>query len=136
MALIFRELHKAKSSELLNEEWLLLENTGPNIINAHNCSVTVARRASERPHPLGTLDPGFILKPNEKIRLVTGTPSKKAHGTPPEENDDIKNYHLFLREPVLTAPGLVVRLALNQQELARATFAPGKKGGIEPAETE
>src|SRR5262245_24780844 len=131
MALVFRELHKAKSPEMLNEEWLLLENTGPNTVNAQKCDLTVARRANERPHPLGTLDPGFILKPNEKMRLVTGTPSKKAQGTPPDEKDDVKNYHLFLREPVLKAPGLVVRVSIKQQELARAVFAPDKKGGVD-----
>jgi len=130
MALVFRELHPTKSAEKLNEEWLVLENTGPNVVNAQNCTLTVARRASERPHPLGTLDPGFILKPNEKIRLVTGTPSKKAHGTPPDDKE-IKNYHLFLREPVLTTPGMVVRVASKQLELAKGVFAPGKKGGIE-----
>ena len=130
MALVFRELHKAKSPDALNEEWLLLENTGPNVVNAHGSTVTVARRAADRPHPLGTLDPGFILQPNEKIRLVTGTPSKKAQGTPPDEKA-MKNYHLFLREPVLTAPGMVVRVAIKQQELARAVFAPEKKGGID-----
>jgi hypothetical protein len=134
MALVFRELHPAKTPDKLNEEWLLLENTGPNVVNAQQCALTVARRASERPHPLGTLDPGFILKPNEQIRLVTGTPSKKAQGTPPEETDGLKNYHLFLREPVLKAPGVVVRVSIKQQELARAVFAPAKKGGIETEE--
>ena len=83
---------------------------------------------------VGTLDPGFILHPNEKIRLVTGTPSKKAHGTPPEEKGDVKNYHLFLREPVLTTPGMVVRVSLKQQELAKAVYAPKSKTGIEEEE--
>ncbi|HWE27389.1 MAG TPA: hypothetical protein VHB97_05270, partial [Polyangia bacterium] len=118
MALLFRELHKAKSPDLLNEEWLLLENTGPNVVTAHKVDLTVARRPSERPHPLGTLDPGFVLQPNQKIRLVSGTPSKKAQGTPPDDKGDIKNYHLFLREPVLTAAGMVVRVSQKQQELA------------------
>jgi hypothetical protein len=131
MALVFRELHKAKSPDKLNEEWLLLENTGPNVVTAQKVDLTVARRASERPHPLGTLDPGFILQPNQKIRLVTGTPSKKAQGTPPEEKDDIKNYHLFLREPVLTTPGQIVRVSQKQQELAKAIYAPAKKSGID-----
>ena len=130
MALIFRELHACKSPEMLNEEWLLLENTGPNVVNAHKVELTVARRTADRPHPVGTLDPGFILKPNEKIRLVTGSPSKKAQGTPPAEKGDVKNYHLFLREPVLTQPGIVVRMSIKQQELARAIFAPDKKGGV------
>jgi hypothetical protein len=129
MALVFRELHKAKKAELLNEEWLLVENTGPNVVTAAGCALTVARRPSERPHPLGTLDPGFVLKPNEKIRLVTGTPSKKAQGTPPDEKE-VRNYHLFLREPVLTRPGTVVRLAVKQLELARAVFAPDKQDGV------
>ena len=131
MPLVFRELHKAKSPDKLNEEWLLLENTGPTVVTAHKVDLTVARRPSERPHPLGTLDPGFILQPNQKIRLVTGTPSKKAHGTPPDEKDDIKNYHLFLREPVLTTPGMIVRVSQKQQELAKAVFAPAKKSGID-----
>jgi hypothetical protein len=134
MALVFRELHKAKSPEKLNEEWLLLENTGPNVVTAHKVELTVARRASERPHPVGTLDPGFILQPQQKIRLVTGTPSKKAQGTPPDENDDVKNYHLFLRAPVLTTPGMVVRVSMKQQEMAKAVFAPAQKAGIEEEE--
>ncbi len=134
MALVFRELHKAKSPDKLNEEWLLLENTGPNVVTAHKVDLTVARRPSERPHPLGTLDPGFILQPNQKIRLVTGTPSKKAQGTPPDEKDEIKNYHLFLREPVLTTPGMVVRVSQKQQELAKAVYAPAKKAGIDGEE--
>ncbi|MGZ3427075.1 MAG: hypothetical protein ACXVDD_08460 [Polyangia bacterium] len=134
MALVFRELHKAKSPDKLNEEWLLLENTGPNVVTAQKVDLTVARRASDRPHPLGTLDPGFILQPNQKIRLVTGTPSKKAHGTPPDEKDDIKNYHLFLREPVLKTPGMIVRVSQKQMELAKAIFAPTEKSGIEKQE--
>ena len=134
MPLVFRELHKAKSPDKLNEEWLLLENTGPTVVTAQKVDLTVARRATDRPHPLGTLDPGFILQPNQKIRLVTGTPSKKAHGTPPDEKDDIKNYHLFLREPVLKSAGMIVRVSQKQQELAKAVFAPAQKTGIDEAE--
>lgn len=133
MALVFRELHKSKSPDMLNEEWLVLENTGPNVVNAHGCEIMVARRPTERPHPLGKLEPGFILKPNEKIRLVTGTPSKKAQGTPPEEKDGLRNYHLFLREPVLKTPGMLVRVAIKQQELARAVYAPDQKDGLAEA---
>ena len=130
MALIFRELHKAKTSDALNEEWLILENTGPGPITAQGCTLTIARNANERPRPLGTLDPGFVLQPSEKIRLVTGTPSKKKEGTPPEEKAGLKNYHLFLKEPVLSRPGMVVRLSLKQLELAKATFQPEAKDGV------
>ena len=129
MALVFRSLHRPKNTEHLNEEWFLLENTGPGDINAHGCALTVQRNAHDRPRPLGTLDPGFVLHPNEKIRLVTGTPSKKKEGTPPDEKE-VKNYHLFLKEPVLARPGLVVSIALHQQELAKATFEPSKPHGL------
>jgi hypothetical protein len=129
MALLIRELHQPSKPDLLNEEWLVIENTGPNPWNAHGCAVTVARNGNERPHPLGTLDPGFVLQPNEKIRLVTGSPSKKAQGAPPDEKQ-LKNYHLFLREPMLPRAGTVVRVALKQAELARAVFAPEAKDGV------
>lgn len=129
MALVFRELHQASNPEALNEEWFLLENTGPGTVNAHGCAFTVAKRTTERPHPVGTLEPGFILKPGEKIRLVTGTPSKKAQGAPPDEKE-VRNYHLFLRERVLRGAGTIVRLSIKQQELAKATFAPTSKDGL------
>jgi hypothetical protein len=129
MALVFRELHRPKSPDALNEEWMLLENTGPNPVTAQGCSLTVAKNAAQRPHSLGTLDPGFVLHANEKIRLVTGTPSKKAQGTPPDEKE-VKNYHLFLREPVLQQPGLVLRLSLKQLDLAKAVFSPDAPNGL------
>ncbi len=119
MALAFVELHRASKKELLNEEWLLLENKGGGPINTAGCALTVAKQG-ERPRPIGTLDPGFVLQPGEKIRLVTGTASKKSQGAPPDESA-AKNYHLFLREPIITRQGLVIRISLNQMELARTT---------------
>jgi hypothetical protein len=130
MALVIKELHKAKDADALNEEWLVLENTGPNAITAMGCVLTLARSTNDRPHPLGTLDPGFVLHPNEQIRLVTGSPSKKSQGTPPAEKKDLKNYHLFLKEPMLSKPGSVIAVALKQLELARAVFKPDAKNGI------
>ena len=44
MPLVFRELHKAKSPDKLNEEWLLLENTGPSVVTAQK----VAQREAAR----------------------------------------------------------------------------------------
>jgi hypothetical protein len=129
MPLVIRELHPSSKPELLNEEWLVVENTGPNPWNAHGCALTLSRNPNERPHPIGTLDPGFILQPNEQIRLVTGSPSKKAQGAPPDDKK-VKNYHLFLREPMLARPGVILRVALKQAELARAVFAPTEKNGI------
>lgn len=132
MALVIRQLHSSQNPEALNEEWLLLENTGPNPINANGCALTVARRLGDRPRPIGTLDPGFVLGPKERIRLVTGSPSKKAQGTPPDDKE-VKNYHLFLKERMLARPGTVVRLSLKQLELARAVFQPEAKDGVAEA---
>ena len=131
MPLVFVTLNKSKNAGLLNEEWMVLENTGPNVVNAQGCMLTIAK-TGQRPRSLGTLDPGFVLKPQEKIRLVTGTPSKKAQGVPPTDKD-IRNYHLFLREPVLAGSGTVIAIAHNQNELARAVFAPDAKDGLAKA---
>ncbi len=130
MPLVIRELHRAPSTDALNEEWMILENTGPQPVTANGCSLSVAKNAKERPKILGTIDPGFVLKPGEKIRLVSGTASRKAQGTPPAETEQLKNYHLFLKEPVLRGPGNVVRLSLKQLELARGTFKPDAPGGV------
>ena len=132
MPLVIRELHRAPSSDALNEEWMILENTGTQPVTAHGCSLSVARNAKDRPKILGTIDPGFVLRPGDKIRLITGTGSKKAQGTPPAETEQLKNYHLFLKEQVLRSPGAVVRLSLKQLELARGTFKPDAPGGVEP----
>jgi hypothetical protein len=131
MPLVIRELHRASKKDSLNEEWIVLENTGPQPVSSQGCSVSVSPRGKNHPKILGTMDPGFLLKPGEKIRLVTGTASKKSQGTPPAESEALKNYHLFLKEPVLTGAGAVVRISLKQLELARGTFKPDAENGIE-----
>ena len=131
MALAFREIHAASSPDLLNEEWFVVENVGQNPINTKGCTMTRAR-GKGRGAVIGTLDPGFTLKPGERIRLVTGIASKKAHGAPPAEADDLKNYHLFLKGPVLEGAGSVLRIALKQLELGQATFDPSAQSGVAP----
>lgn len=122
MALVIRELHRASSPSALNEEWFVVENTGDKPFSTAGCSVAVGRGNSPKLRPLGTLDPGFTLAAGEKIRVVTGNPGKKSQGKPPAETDALKNYHLFLAEPILQSPGTTVALTLKQHELARATF--------------
>src|SRR5437899_1202629 len=129
MPLVFRTLHRPSKPEALNEEWMVLENTGPGPVSAAGCTLASARHKSQRPRALGTLDPGFVLHPNEQIRLVTGSPSKKTQGEPPDDKK-IKNYHLFLREPVLSHAGQLVLLQLKQLELARAVYKPEAKDGL------
>ncbi len=130
MALVFREIHPAPNAESLNEEWFVLENAGANPVTTKGVAMTRSKGGKGRGMTLGTLDPGFTLKPGEKIRLVTGIASKKAHGTPPAETDDLKNYHLFLKGPVLEGPGTVLRIALKQMELGQGAYDPSAPGGV------
>ena len=131
MPLVIRELHRAPSKDNLNEEWIVLENTGPAPVSVAGCTLSVARNLKERPKVLGTIDPGFMLKVGEKIRLVSGTASRKAQGTPPKESDALKNYHLFLKENVLVGGGAVVRLSLKQLEMVRGVFKQDAPSGVE-----
>ncbi len=130
MALVFREIHPAANTEALNEEWFVLENAGANPVTTKGVAMTRSKGGKAHGTAIGTLDPGFTLKPGEKVRLVTGIASKKAHGTPPAETDELKNYHLFLKGPVLAGAGTTLRLALNQIEFGVATFDPNAPGGV------
>jgi hypothetical protein len=130
MPLVIRSLHAAPEPELLNEEWIVIENTGPGPLSSNGWAISTVKAKGQRPSSLGTLQPGFVLKPGERMRLVTGTASKKAQGTPPSVEDGLKNYHLFLKAPVLARPGAVVVILLKQLELARATFDPEAPEGV------
>ncbi len=124
------EMHAASRPESLNEEWIVIENASGNSVGVRGCSLTVAAGEQRRPHSLGTIEPGFILEAGMRMRLVSGSPANKAQGTPPVESDEVKNYHLFLKESYLGAPGLVVRLTIRQLDLAHAVFAPESPNGV------
>ena len=130
-ALAIRELHAPSEPGKLNEEWLILENVSTSSINVRGCVLTVAENVHRRPHTLGTLDPGFVLTPGGSVRVVSGSPARKAEGAAPAETDELKNYHLFLKEGFLSE-GVVVRLTLRQLDMARASFAPDQPGGVGP----
>lgn len=128
MQIEIREIHTAGKKGLLNEEWFILENAGETPFSTAGCTIGTAR-GSGRLHTIGTLDPGFTLAPGEKVRVVTGNPSKKQHGKPPEV-DGVKNYHLFQAEPIIPSAGTSVALTLRQHEVARAMFDPKVKTGV------
>jgi hypothetical protein len=130
MAIEIKEIHAAGKNGPLNEEWFVLENVGDQPFSTAGCAVGTAR-GSGRLRIVGTLDPGFTLAPGEKVRVVTGNPGKKQHGKPPE-TADVKNYHLFQVEPLLTGPGSAVALALRQHEVVRAMFDPKAAHGVAP----
>jgi hypothetical protein len=128
MALKIVEIHPADEPEALNTEWFILENAGDKAFSTKNCTLSITRRGGKKRIELGTLDPGFMLGPGERARVVTGNPGRKAHGKSPE--DDMRNYNLFLGDQVLRGPGTVLVFALRSHTLATAEYDPAAKGGI------
>lgn len=131
MSLVFREAHAAPDKKKLNEEWFLLENTGAAAINTRGLQVLSGHvdRAKGRGSFLGTIDPGFMLQPGEKIVIASGSPGKKSQGEPPAP-DKLRVYHLLQRERLLQGAGTIIRLTLNQMEIARLIFDPSAPTGI------
>lgn len=130
MPLVIREIHAASRKEALNEEWFVLENTGDKPFSTAGCSIGVGKGKTPRLRILGTLDPGFTIAPGERVRVVTGNPSRKALGTPPPEEEGVKNYYLFMGAPLLSGSGSVIGVSLKQHELARATYDPEAPSGV------
>jgi hypothetical protein len=127
MAIRIVEIHPAEDTAALNTEWFIVENAGDKPFSTKNCSLGTAR-GGQRPKAIGTIDPGFVVAPGEKYRIVTGRPGKKAHGEPPD--DGVPTYHLFLAAPVFKIPGTVLAISLRTLEVARATFDPAAKTGV------
>ena len=73
-----RELVAELEIDAFQEEWIVIENTTANSLSVRGCSLTVAENVNRRPHALGQLEPGFILESGARIRLITGSPAKKA----------------------------------------------------------
>ena len=130
MPLLIRGAHSS-DGQTLNQEWIVLENTGPGTFHTGGCQIYVAPPGglTARGRVVTTIDPGFAMGPGDRRRLVSGTPNKKTHGAPPE--DDVPNYHLFVRESYLGSPGVIVRLTRNQVEVCRAVFEPETDRGVQ-----
>jgi len=120
MAIAFREIHATTDKKRVNEEWFVLENAGATAINTGVLQVISARKG-KRGAMLGVIDPGFTLQPGEKILLVSGMPGKKSHGEPPTR-EGMRIYFLLQREPLLQGDGTLLRLAMNQLEVARVVY--------------
>jgi hypothetical protein len=128
MALLFREAHAAPDKKKINEEWFILENAGAQSINTGGLQVIAARKG-KRGSVLGVIDPGFMLQPGEKILVVSGVPGKKSHGEPPSR-EGLRTYHLFQRDALLHGDGTLLRLAMNQVEVARLVYDPATATGV------
>jgi hypothetical protein len=128
MPLIFREAHAAPDKKKINEEWFILENTGASAINTRGLQVLTGK-PGQRGSFLGTIDPGFMLQPGEKILVASGSPGKKSHGEPPVP-EKMRVYHLLQREVLLRGAGTIIRFTLNQMEIARLHYDPAAPNGV------
>ena len=131
MAIRFVEIKASDNPELLNNEWVILENAGKTPFSTRGCGMTVGRRGSAKKSLLGIIDPGFVLAPGEKMRMCTGNPGTEAHGKPPE--DDVKNYFLFLPKTYLgKGAGTVLTLVLRGLQVSKAELDPSAPNGVKP----
>ena len=129
MAIRFVEIKAADSSDALNTEWVILENAGKTPFSTRGCGMTVGRRGSAKKSLLGIIDPGFVLGPGERMRMLTGNPGTQAHGPAPE--DGVKNYFLFLPRTYLQGgAGTVLTLVLRGLPVSKAEFDPSRPGGV------
>lgn len=129
MAIRFVEIKASDNPEALNSEWVILDNDGKAPFNTRGCGMTVGRRGSAKKSLLGIIDPGFVLLPGGRMRMLTGNPGTQAHGPAPE--DGVPNYHLFLPKLYLQGgAGTVLTLVLRGLPVSKAEFDPTQPGGI------
>jgi hypothetical protein len=129
MAIRFVEIKASDNPETLNAEWVIVENDGKTAFNTRGCGVTVGRRGSAKKSLLGIIDPGFVLGPGERMRMLTGNPGTQAHGPAPE--DGVKNYFLFLPRTYLRGgAGTVLTLVLRGLPVSKAEFDPSQPSGV------
>ena len=135
MPLMFREAHATADKKQLNGEWFILENAGATSVSTAGLQV-ISGKKGQRGSVLGVIDPGFMLQPGEKILVVSGIPGKKSHGDPPAR-EGMRTYHLFQKEPILRGDGTIIKLAMNQLEVARFTYDRSAATGVaQPVETD
>ena len=128
MAIRFVEIKASDNPEALNAEWVILANDGKAPFHTRGCGMTVGRRGSAKKSLLGIIDPGFVLAPGARMRMLTGNPGTEAHGKPPE--DDVPNYFLFLPKLYLQGPGTVLTLVLRGLPVSKGEFDPAQPGGV------
>lgn len=128
MAIRFVEIHAATDAEQLNTEWVILANDGNRPFHTRGCGMSVGRRGKKSRSELGIIDPGFVLAPGEKVRMLTGSPGKKAEGDPPE--DGITNYYLLLPKTYLQGAGTVLTVTLRGLAVCKAEFDPAAEQGL------
>lgn len=132
--LVFVQIHPADSPDTLNTEWFVLRNEGEKPFSTRGCTLEVSRKGSKKTSSLGSMDPGFSLAPGESVRVITGNPGRKAHGSIPE--DDTRNYNLFLGAPILKGSGTILTIRLRQMNVASAEYSKDSESGMAAATKE
>jgi hypothetical protein len=128
MAIRFVEIHAATDGEKLNTEWVVLENDGKAPFQTRGCGMTVGMRGSAKKSMLGIIDPGFLLGPGERVRMLTGHPGKETDPPPPEEG--VKNYYLLLPKTYLKGAGTVLTLTLRGMPICKGEHDPAQATGV------
>jgi hypothetical protein len=108
MPLMFREAHATADKKQLNGEWFILENAGATSVSTAGLQV-ISGKKGKRGSVLGVIDPGFMLQP---------------------ARDGMRTYHLFQKEPLLQGDGTIIKLAMNQLEVARFTYDRSAATGV------
>lgn len=127
MAIRFVEIHAATDGAQLNTEWVVLANDGKLPFHTRGCGMTTGRRGQKKRTELGIIDPGFLLAPGDKVRMLTGSPGKE---TDPAPEDGITNYFLFLPKTYLQGAGTVLTVTLRGLAVCKAEFDPAGEGGL------
>ena len=133
MAIRFVEIHAASDAEQLNTEWVVLANDGKLPFNTRGCGMSVGRRGKKSRSELGIIDPGFVLAPGDRVRMLTGSPGRKAEGEPPD--DGITNYYLLLPRTYLQGAGTVLTVTLRGLAVCKGEFDPSADDGLATAKT-
>jgi hypothetical protein len=128
MPLVFEEVHAAPDKKKVNEEYYVLANNGASAVSTAGLQVIVGR-PGKRGSIMGQIDPGFVLQPGEKILILSGIPGKQSQGQPPVR-EGMRTYHLFQREGLLRGSGTTLRFAINQVDVARATYDSNESNGV------
>ena len=128
MSLEFIEIHPADDAKLLNTEWFIVKNTGDKPFTTRGCTLEVSRKGSKKTKALGTMDPGFSIAPGESVRVITGHPGRKAHGSAP--SDDTPNYNLFLGASYVKGDGTILTIRLRSLSVGSAQYQSSSAKGV------
>ena len=128
MAIRFVEIHPASDAEKLNTEWVVIENDGKAPFQTRGCGMTVGTRGSAKKTMLGIIDPGFLLGPGEKVRMLTGHPGKDTD--PPPDENGVKNYYLLLPKAYVKGTGTVLTLTLRGMPICKGEHDPAGEAGV------